>query len=184
MMTDTFMAADLHLGHAGMVNFKRDDGVTPQRPWATIEEHDDAIISNWNKVVRPKDKVFVLGDVVINRRCLPTLARLNGIKTLIMGNHDVMRADEYLIYFDRIYGCKEHDNALLSHMPVHENQMYRYKYNVHGHMHHHYVEVASVSYNKKPMRDTRYRCVSLEQIDYTPISWEMLKKELKYLNGE
>ncbi len=44
---------------------------------------DEAIISNWNSVVSPKDKVYVLGDVVINRSAMPLLGRLKVAKYLL-----------------------------------------------------------------------------------------------------
>ncbi|NBU74861.1 MAG: hypothetical protein EBS30_06540, partial [Planctomycetes bacterium] len=52
-------------------------------------------IKNWNDRVGPNDKVYHLGDVVINRKALGIMRRLNGDKVLIRGNHDIFRDDEY-----------------------------------------------------------------------------------------
>ena len=41
------------------------------------------MVKRWNETVRPNDKVYHLGDVVINRKALKTLGRLNGEKVLI-----------------------------------------------------------------------------------------------------
>jgi len=41
---------------------------------------DAEMRDRWNAVVKPNDRVIHLGDVVINRRCLPFLASLNGKK--------------------------------------------------------------------------------------------------------
>jgi calcineurin-like phosphoesterase family protein len=49
---------------------------------------DEEMIRRWNERVRPCDKVYHLGDVVIPRKSLPILERLNGHKILIRGNHD------------------------------------------------------------------------------------------------
>ncbi|MBQ3404908.1 MAG: hypothetical protein IJG63_05785 [Oscillospiraceae bacterium] len=50
-----FYIADTHFGHRNCVRF--DD-----RPFRSIEEHDETLISNWNSVVQPRDDVFILGD--------------------------------------------------------------------------------------------------------------------------
>lgn len=86
-MSNIFLTSDLHIGHSGVTRFLNNDG-TKLRPWNTAGEMDEALIERWNKVVRPKDKVYNLGDVVINRKALKTLERLNGDKVLIRGNHD------------------------------------------------------------------------------------------------
>ena len=68
MTHNTFFASDHHLGHQGMVEFLRRDGVTKLRDFDTVQEMDEHIISQHNKVVGPKDTIWFLGDVVINRR--------------------------------------------------------------------------------------------------------------------
>ena len=59
-------------------------------------EMDEEMIKRWNETVRPNDKVYHLGDVVINRKALTTLSRLNGDKVLIRGNHDIFKLEEYI----------------------------------------------------------------------------------------
>jgi calcineurin-like phosphoesterase family protein len=170
---NTFVCADMHLGHKGIVQFLREDG-NKERPWTDVEEMNEALIENWNKVVRPKDTVIVLGDFVINRSALPLADRLNGTKELVMGNHDTMRAEEYLVYFKKLHGCKVFDDYIMSHIPLHPSSVIpRYKGNVHGHLHSGVVE--DISGNK----DARYFCVSMENIDYTPMSWEECKLKFK-----
>ena len=98
-MPAVFLVSDTHFGHAGVCRFTEADGVTKIRPWTDPAEMDEEMIRRWNDRVRPNDKVYHLGDVVINRKALPTLARLNGDKVLIRGNHDIFRDDEYREYF-------------------------------------------------------------------------------------
>ena len=172
----TFVCADMHLGHRGITKFLRPDG-SKERPWDDVEEMNEALIANWNSVVRPKDTVIVLGDFVINRSALPLAARLNGTKELVMGNHDTMRAEEYLVYFNKLHGVKVFDDYVMSHIPLHPASVTpRYKGNLHGHLHNGYV---SREYNNhgnywiEP--DNRYVCVSMEHINYTPVAWEEIK---------
>ena len=157
MGVETFFAADLHMGHKLMERV---------RPFETLEEHDRQIVERWNSVVRDKDVVWVLGDVVINRRCLPLLDLLRGRKKLVMGNHDVHHSALYLDHFEKIYGAIEFKGCILTHIPVHRSQGDRFRANVHGHLH------------SKTLEDPFYVNVSLEQIDYAPISWPELQKRL------
>lgn len=172
----TFVCADMHLGHRGIVSFLRPDG-SKERPWDNVEEMNEALITNWNSVVRPKDTVIVLGDFVINRSALPLAARLNGTKELVMGNHDTMRAEEYLVYFKKLHGVKVFDDYAMSHIPLHPASVIpRYKGCVHGHLHNGVV-LREWSHRDEYWTepDDRYVCVSMEQINYTPIAWEELK---------
>ena len=51
---------------------------------------DEAIIENWNKVVKPTDIIYHLGDTMLNDNMhgLECFKRLNGQIFLIYGNHD------------------------------------------------------------------------------------------------
>ncbi len=180
MTKKRWVIADLHIGHAGVTKFLRDDG-TPLRPWDTPDEMDKAIIERWNAVVGEFERVYVLGDVVINKRSLPTLTLLNGKKVLIAGNHDIFVAKSYLEYFDDVRGYKviegpDGPRAILSHIPIHEQCVPRYKVNIHGHLH---SNVIKSHYNSAYVGngitpDPRYICVSMEQVDFTPVDLDQL----------
>ena len=165
----TFVIADCHFGHRGMVTFLREDG-TKQRPYDTVADMNEDMIEKWNSVVSPKDTVLVLGDFVINRSALPIADRLNGTKELIMGNHDTMRAEEYLKYFKKLHGSKGYNDYVLTHIPLHPNSVCeRYKGNIHGHLHHHSV----------PDGEGLYYCVSAERVGYMPINIDEVINTLK-----
>ena len=76
-MANIFFISDTHFGHEGMCQFLREDG-TKVRPFMTCNECDDVMIQNWNKTVRPNDKVYHLGDVAIKRQYISTVEKLNG----------------------------------------------------------------------------------------------------------
>ena len=60
------------------------------RGFNSIEEHDEAIIQNWNELVSPDDTVFCLGDCMLNDNeggCRK-LNQLAGNIRIIYGNHD------------------------------------------------------------------------------------------------
>ena len=61
------------------------------RPFATIEEHDEALVERWNAAVRPQDTVWHLGDVFYRcpeARAREIFSRLNGRRFLVRGHHD------------------------------------------------------------------------------------------------
>jgi calcineurin-like phosphoesterase family protein len=161
-----------------MVQFLNADG-TKVRPWNTTEEMDEALIERHNKLVKPNDRVIHLGDATINRKALPTIARLHGKKTLVMGNHDVFRLEEYAQYFEKLKGSIEMHDFILSHIPVHESQMHRWNGCIHGHLHSNrvmkHVGVAEDGESEEFMIDPRYLCVSMEHINYAPITFEDAK---------
>lgn len=162
-MSRTFLIADTHFGHVGVTKFLNPDG-TKLRPWDNYEEMDEVLVENWNKVVGPKDRIYHLGDVLINRRAFPILERLNGRKVLVKGNHDIFKLQEYAKYFDDIRGYHVLDKFLLSHIPVHPHSLERWEANIHGHTH------------SNSMNDLKYFCVSVEQINYTPIDFEFIRE--------
>ena len=172
-MSNIFLISDTHFGHIGVTQFLNRDG-SKLRPWTDIESMDEAMITNWNSVVNPKDKVYHLGDVVINRKHLKTLSRLNGEKVLVKGNHDIFRIDEYLMYFKDVRGYHVLDRFLMSHIPIHPAELGRFSGNIHGHLHSKVVE------HQDGSADNRYACVCVEQINYTPITFEEVKEKFKY----
>lgn len=172
-MSCVFLISDLHFGQESMCKFLREDG-TKLRPWNTAAEMDEALIENWNNVVRPQDKIYVLGDIVMRKENMPILKRLNGHKRLVRGNHDIFATKEYSKYFEDIYGVRVLEDIILSHIPLHGDSITkRYNVNVHGHLHAGFVK------DKNGLPDSRYFNVSVEQIDYTPISLEDLRIKIK-----
>lgn len=170
-MTNIFVYSDPHYGHqATCTVFKKEDG-SPLRPWETADEMNEALVERHNFVVRPNDKVYILGDLAMRKNHLHHFGRLNGDKVLIKGNHDVYGCTEYRKYFRDIRGCHIIDNCILSHIPIHPQSMERWRLNVHGHLHSN-----EVMDDLRGVADPRYICVSVEQpwMNFTPIAWEEL----------
>lgn len=82
---NTWIASDHHFGHKKICEFE------PKRCSAAKElgfqSHEDMLIYNHNKLVRPEDVVLFLGDFSFNSPALPA-SKLAGRKILILGNHD------------------------------------------------------------------------------------------------
>ena len=78
-----YFTADTHFGHQNIIHHCN-------RPFPTVEQMDEALISRWNAIVGPHDEVWHLGDFTI-RNGTPAQAyreRLNGEIHLVYGNHD------------------------------------------------------------------------------------------------
>ena len=174
-MPAVFLVSDTHFGHLGVCKFMGPDGVTKLRPWDSPEEMDEEMVKRWNETVRPNDKVYHLGDVVINRKALKTLSRLNGDKVLIKGNHDIFRLEDYTPYFRDIRAYHVMNGCILSHIPVHESNLGRFGTNIHGHLHAH--RVMKMDYGREIV-DPRYHCVCVEQTDFRPILVEDVFKRI------
>lgn len=180
-MPSVFLVSDTHFGHVGVCRFMRNDGVTKLRPWDNPEEMDEEMVKRWNETVRPGDKVYHLGDVVINRKALKTLYRLNGDKVLIKGNHDIFRLEEYTPHFRDIRGYHVMDGMILSHIPVHPESKGRFKCNIHGHLHSNRVMMKTQWGNTRHYDekiDPFYFSVCVEQTDFRPILFEEVKKRI------
>lgn len=189
-MPAVFLVSDTHFGHAGVCRFTHPETDEKLRPWTDADKMDADMVQAWNDRVRPNDKVYHLGDVVINRRALQTLGRLNGDKVLIRGNHDIFRDDEYRQHFRELRAYHVMNGMILSHIPVHEASLGRFGVNIHGHLHGSRVKKArgvdartgEILYSDEI--DTRYHCVCVEQTpDFAPILFEDVIKRIEAEGG-
>jgi len=142
---------------------------------------DEELVKRWNARVKPNDKVYVLGDVVMRRPNLDIMGRLTGDKILIKGNHDIFKMKEYALYFRDIRAYHVMNGCILSHIPIHEESLGRFGCNIHGHTH--YREVTKTDERGQRIPDERYLCVSVEHIDYTPILFEDACKKIVTRGG-
>lgn len=84
-MQETFFTSDLHLGHENIIKYC-------DRPYKDVNEMNEAIIDNFNRIVSPGDNVYILGDFSFKadkEKARKWLGRLHGAKHLIVGNHDI-----------------------------------------------------------------------------------------------
>ena len=123
-MSDIFVISDTHFNHVNMLTFKSKDGSLIRPNFKDVDHMNEIMINNWNTVIKPDDQVIHVGDVIFGRSDLygNILARLNGIKTLIMGNHDYDAA-KFIPYFSNIRSSYSTKNEfkremLFTHYPV------------------------------------------------------------------
>lgn len=140
-MQKRFYIADWHYGHRNCLAFDN-------RPFKSIEEMNEQLVTRWNSVVSPGDLVYVLGDMFWCHEdvSIPVLESLNGEKFLIKGNHDRCKDMRFKKQFVKIDGYMEVEDGdrhvVLCHYPIpcFKNHFYGW-YHLYGHVH------ASFEYN-------------------------------------
>jgi calcineurin-like phosphoesterase family protein len=84
-MQSIWFTSDQHFGHSNVIQFCN-------RPFANVEEMNEALIENHNKVIRKGDLVYVLGDMfwrsLTLQQAMTIRARLNGQMFYVNGNHE------------------------------------------------------------------------------------------------
>ena len=161
-----WLIADHHFSHSNILKFTRRDG-SPLRGhlWNSIDDHDSDLIQKHNAKVRPDDRVYILGDVAMNRTGLEKARLLNGRKILISGNHDVIKNGGYDQIFESIHGAYSIGKYIMTHIPIHPGSLHRWKGNIHGHLHDGRVLLESGEV------DHRYISVSAEIVGFEPITF-------------
>ena len=179
MSKDIWVISDTHFQHANILTFVDSNTGKSVRGdrFSSVEEMDETMIENWNRVVKPGDIVYHLGDVFFgNKDTFRSLwSRLNGSKRLVLGNHDDAKFFVQNGLVTKVVVWREfHEHGLLlSHIPLDPSGLYRKRHgdkstqkmllNVHGHIH------------QNPSPTEHHRCVCVEHIDYTPVNLEELR---------
>lgn len=134
-----YMSSDLHFNHDR-------DFIWKERGFNSVDEMNETIIKNFNKVVTQEDDLYLLGDSMLGQDMkagLALLRRLNGNKYLLIGNHDtdkrITAYKESGIFKDvqMNYRLKKGGRVyLLTHYPtLVSNDGFNNVINIHGHTH-------------------------------------------------
>lgn len=172
-MNTVFFTSDLHLGHRNLLDFRSErQGID----FPTIEHMHEHLIKQWNSRVKKRDIVWILGDLCMGGDShLTLLNELKGHKRLVMGNHDKGDMRKYLKYFDGIFGVHSKYGLILSHVPIHPQEIaFRWTTNVHGHIHH--IE--------RNLKSPEYINVNVDVRGSLPISLEEIREEIKDATNE
>jgi calcineurin-like phosphoesterase family protein len=108
---DIWFTSDTHYGHANVIEYCK-------RPFKDVQEMNEALIENFNSLVKPEDEVYHLGDFSFSRDPYRVASRLNGRIHLILGNHDNKRAmrDCKFVWVKDVYLLRDgKDKFWLSH---------------------------------------------------------------------
>lgn len=92
-----FITSDTHFNHRNICG--PEGFVSGRQIFSSVEEMNETIIENFNKVVKAGDHTYHLGDLSLNMKKEELdvlLKRLNGSFSFVMGNHDSSRLFSYL----------------------------------------------------------------------------------------
>jgi calcineurin-like phosphoesterase family protein len=115
----------LHLGHKWMAQ---------HRGFQDEFYHDEHLIDMWNRTVPKKRSiVYVLGDITMETdKHYYQLDRLNGIKRVVLGNHDLPKHTiELLKYVETVSGMIDYKGFVLTHCPIHPAEISFCRGNIH-----------------------------------------------------
>lgn len=180
-----FFTSDTHFGHSKIIDYCK-------RPFSSIEEHDKALIQNWNNVVGQDDTVFHLGDFAYgNSQFIANIIKqLNGNIILIKGNHDLRNINPtlYNIFSDVVYQARiliDKQTVYLNHFPFlcfdhGDINLYKDNYSIQlfGHVHSGPLTSSKDVSRLNILFPTQYD-VGVDNNNYTPISWADVKNKIK-----
>ena len=184
-----WLTSDTHFFHENILKYCN-------RPFETVEAMNDALVANWNSVVKPDDHVYHLGDFCFGNVekwnwCLEP-GRLNGHIHLILGNHDpdrVFREGTLIERFDSIDYQKtliiEGWTVILNHFPFlsFSNNLDHKAMQLFGHIHSGPDGIGNVMAGGKELQWNQYD-VGVDNNNYTPVSWAQIKEKLKLAENE
>ena len=176
-MSKVRFISDLHFNH---------ENAAKRRGFASAAEMNEKIINSWNAIVNKKDVTYILGDVTMEKKeGYSLLDKLNGIKHVILGNHD-RRQDvhELLKYVNSVAGAINYKKKyMLTHIPIYSGELkFRFSVNIHGHVHENTIMAYRWNHETQSeyeIAHPNYFNVSAEVIDYIPISLEEIETEIK-----
>lgn len=166
-----YFISDLHNMDGNIITYEH-------RPFADCEEMRNKIICNWNKAVNDTDEVFLLGDIGDPE----ILNFLKGKIFVVCGNHDDVNKlrDMQLQLKPNIIGISEYPIMVgpmwLSHEPIGYVPPECPYINIHGHLHRFIYGMEGRMWSD----GNRYFNVSVEQINYTPISDAEIIRQIGY----
>lgn len=173
-----WFSSDLHFGH-------NKDFIYQARGFNSIEEHDKAIVDNWNSIVDEDDDVYLLGDLMLNSddAGIQNLIQLNGnIHTIIIGNHDTNNRiklyieklnPRYVSHADLLKSGKW--RFYMSHYPTitfnfDDDKIHQHLINLFGHTHQ-----KDLFYNDNPYMYN----VGMDAHDMFPVSLDTIKEDIR-----
>jgi calcineurin-like phosphoesterase family protein len=163
-MSDFYVTSDLHLNHQNIIQYCG-------RPFSSMEEMNEMLVSNWNSIVKDEDTIYVVGDVIMGRTewIDGTLSRLKGNKILISGNHDKPRMRYLHANFSEVHKRMdvefEGKTILLKHHPLYAELPPEYAFQICGHVH-----------NNWKVKD-RVINASVDVWDFKPVLFETMVDE-------
>lgn len=166
-----FFTSDTHWCHTNILKYDN-------RPFSSIEEHDEALITNWNAIVRPGDIVYHCGDVMWHTKDPKmnlVLRSLHGTLILIKGNHD--RTNKALLRHSRWSKVCDYEEITIGHQRI---ILFHYRMVVWNGCHHGSWALHGHSHGSLPVNlQAKTFDVGTMLWGYRPISYEEVAEEMQ-----
>lgn len=160
---NVFVWSDLHLGHANIIEYQ-------DRPFFDSPDMEAQLWERWEAVLQPNSVLVLVGDIAMgDALCDATWSRVRRSpgrhKHLVVGNHDLTGLGELRAEgFDSVWSIMTSSGTpplVWTHYPLRE--VPKGHVNIHGHVH------------GTPPGASRHINVSVEQLDYEPVSLARLR---------
>lgn len=166
-----FVISDTHFDHRNIIDYC-------DRPFDSIEEMNDALVSNWNDVVGTNDEVIFLGDLTIKddfATFVNWVEKLNGTIEFVRGDHDeaVLTTLDTVSIHEQLRFEYRDIPFYCVHDPADAPRKWK-GWTIHGHHHNNWPD-------QFPFVNPRRRLlnVSVELIEYTPLSLPQLVEYIR-----
>jgi calcineurin-like phosphoesterase family protein len=181
-----FFSSDPHYNHANIIKYSK-------RPFESVDEMNEAMVTNWNSVVKDNDDVYLLGDLGMDRKIVRYIKRLKGRIHWIVGNHDkkTKRMAEFKSLFVwikdyhelKIYEDGIKQKIVLFHYPIASwNGMHRGSWMIHGHCHANYKPGLPHVTDKGKILDAGVDCHKFYPVSYSQVKAIMNKKKFWFVD--
>jgi calcineurin-like phosphoesterase family protein len=173
MPIDVGLISDLHLGHVN---------IAKMRGFEDIDEYNEEIIRRYNSVSGKKTMMIIAGDIAMeNSKYYHLLDRMLGRKIVVGGNHDLKQhMVELLKHVEVVVGAYEYRKCIITHVPIHTQEISRFLLNIHGHLHEDIIKrwrYQPGGYSATEEIDKRYFNISWDRLEGIPISFTELIKQ-------
>lgn len=167
-MNNTWFTSDQHFFHKKIIEYAR-------RPFESVEEMNEALVENHNKVVSPQDIVYMIGDISFggSHETSLILKRLNGNKILILGNHD----DEHNLRSMNVFGSV-HDYLEVKKLDKSPVALFHFPIQTWNAKHYGAVHLHGHSHGTTDNTGLRRVDVGVDCWNFTPVNWEEILKIL------
>ena len=171
-----YFTSDTHFYHSNIIGFCK-------RPFKNVEDMNETLIENWNRVVGQDDIVFHLGDFCLegSHEWTKILNRLNGKIYLILGNHDLKNirqgyASRFELTSMQMHIEVDKQKIYLNHYPfLCYGGAYRNMWQLFGHVHTSKNNTGKDALRLDMIFPTQYD-VGVDNNDFTPVSFELVKR--------
>ena len=161
-----FLTSDTHFNHPRVLTVEKNP-----RPFSSVEEMNEVMVTRWNDRITNSDQVYHLGDFVLFGDMDPFLQRLKGQKFLIKGNHDTSERLRKATLWQEVYDVKE--------IKVDKTRLFLFHYacRTWHHSHKGVIHLYGHSHGNLP-GDSQSLDVGVDAWDFRPVTLEEVKSRL------